>query len=299
MSNTTRRSLLVGSLLLPAVSKVTRSKDHPRDVEANKLLSHLQRRREYLVAEIQKLDTRWVTANGLLPSWCQLGPKYRDEHGGLLGPTVGWPETSVHPIQINQMQWLIRPSPRDLRELLGEEAKSLGKDVASLNYRVRIEADYDNNERSISPWDCQRHAIGCRWILNLKKLKRLYLRCSPVSSSCRIEGSGHRKSRTSHQTIALRKGIHSNSEKASILPGERRKARGRACSPPNTDCQLAFLRAGGCLDAWANCVSSSPDRVATISVSITAGSLSSDGTAIAALPFSNSMALEPERIANR
>jgi hypothetical protein len=45
------------------------------------------------------------------------------------------------------------------------------------------------------------------------------------------------------------------------------------------------------LAAWLNSSSSSPARTAVIRVSITAGSLSVDGTTIPALPFSNSMGL--------
>lgn len=137
-SNATRRSLLVGSLLLPSLSKVVLSEDHVLDVEAAENLRQLQRRREHLICEIQKLDRQWSIANELLPSWCQLGPKYQDEHGRPFGPMVGWPETGVHRIQINQMQWLIRSSPYDLRELFGEENTSLGRDVAVSNYRVRV-----------------------------------------------------------------------------------------------------------------------------------------------------------------
>src|SRR6202162_922520 len=47
------------------------------------------------------------------------------------------------------------------------------------------------------------------------------------------------------------------------------------------------------LAAWLNSSSSSPARTAEISVSITAGSLSLDGTTIPAFPFSNSMGLAP------
>ena len=47
-----------------------------------------------------------------------------------------------------------------------------------------------------------------------------------------------------------------------------------------------------------NISSSSPLRTAVINVSITDGSLSSDGTAIAALPFSNSMGFNPDRTNN-
>lgn len=165
MSNTTRRGLLVGSLLLPAVSKVALSKDHPRDVEANKLLSHLRRRREYLIAEIQKLDTRWAIANELLPSWCQLGPKYQEEHGRAFGPIVGWPETGLHQIRINETTWLIRPSPGDLRKLFAEEVTSLGRDVAISNYRSRVGQLRNRLQRRREIHQsaaCRRHAIGCR-----------------------------------------------------------------------------------------------------------------------------------------
>src|SRR5205814_2979303 len=45
--------------------------------------------------------------------------------------------------------------------------------------------------------------------------------------------------------------------------------------------------------AWLKRSSSSPARTAVIRVSITAGSLSLDGTTMPALPFSNSMGLAP------
>ena len=48
-----------------------------------------------------------------------------------------------------------------------------------------------------------------------------------------------------------------------------------------------------CLLDCANCWSSSPVRIAEISMSITDGSLSKDGTAIAVFPFSNSVGFNP------
>ena len=48
----------------------------------------------------------------------------------------------------------------------------------------------------------------------------------------------------------------------------------------------------------ANCSSSSPLRTAVISMSMTKGILSSDGMAIAFLPFSNSIGFEPNRTKN-
>jgi hypothetical protein len=50
-----------------------------------------------------------------------------------------------------------------------------------------------------------------------------------------------------------------------------------------------------CTLASANCWSSSPLRTAAIKVSITDGSLSSDGTAIAAFSFLNSIGFNPLR----
>lgn len=138
-SNTTRRGLLVGSLLLPALSKVSPSEGCSLDFEARENLRQLQCRRELLICEIQRLDRKWAIANELLPSWCQLGPKYRDELGRPFGAIVGWPETSVHLIQMGQVQWLVRPSPCDLRELFADEITSLGRDVAMSNYRVRVQ----------------------------------------------------------------------------------------------------------------------------------------------------------------
>ena len=52
---------------------------------------------------------------------------------------------------------------------------------------------------------------------------------------------------------------------------------------------LAFQTCSACF----NCSSSSPARTALINASITAGSFSNDPTAMAALPFSNSMRFDP------
>lgn len=138
MSNTTRRSLLVGALLSPIVSKVALAEPRLHDGEATEQMMRLQCRRDYLIGEIRKLDDQWRIANELLPAWCQLGLKYQDEDGRPFGPMVGWPETRVRRIRINGTQWLVRPSPFDLRKLFGEEIASLGEDAAGTNYRVRI-----------------------------------------------------------------------------------------------------------------------------------------------------------------
>lgn len=137
MSKTTRRGLLVGALLVPTLVRVSPFQGRHLDGLTSDRLAQLQRRRDGLITEIQELDRQWRIANELLPSWCQLGPKYQDEQGRTFGSIVGWPETSVHLIQIDQRQWLVRPSPYDLRELFTEEVRSLGRNVAMSNYRVR------------------------------------------------------------------------------------------------------------------------------------------------------------------
>lgn len=132
-SNPTRRSFIAASLVTSATWPASDAFaiDDPERLR-------LMRRREYLQSEIARLDREWALAYGKLPSWCRLGHKFRNEQGKTFGPTVGWPEIDGHPIQINCLQWLIRPSPLDLRALFGEETESMGKDLAALNYRVRV-----------------------------------------------------------------------------------------------------------------------------------------------------------------
>ena len=137
-SNPTRRRLLVGALLSPIVSRVALAEPRLHDGAATERLTHLQCRRDHLIGEIRKLDEQWRIANERLPAWCQLGLKYQDEDGSPFGPMVGWPETGVRLIRISSAQWLVRPSPFDLRELFGEETASLGEDAAATNYRVRV-----------------------------------------------------------------------------------------------------------------------------------------------------------------
>jgi hypothetical protein len=66
-------------------------------------------------------------------------------------------------------------------------------------------------------------------------------------------------------------------------------------APPGYSRQAALraLPIDPVLAAWSNSPSSSPARTAVIRVSITAGSLSLDGTTMPALPFSNSRGLAP------
>lgn len=63
--------------------------------------------------------------------------------------------------------------------------------------------------------------------------------------------------------------------------------------PSDDQAALRALPIEPVLAAWLNSSSSSPARTAEIRVSITAGSLSLDGTTIPALPLSNSMGLAP------
>lgn len=200
-SNTTRRDLLVGSLLLPAVSKVALSKDHPRDVEARQRLSHLQRRREHLIDEIQKLDARWAIANESLPSWCQLGPKYQDEHGRAFGPIVGWPEIGLHQIRINETNWLIRPSPGDLRKLFAEEVTSLGRDVAASNYRVRVKGLRDRLRLRRAAYRSVGLPASRDWLpldLELEEVEAAI--SSLLTGEQLVSHSGHRSSQVADQS---------------------------------------------------------------------------------------------------
>lgn len=132
-SNPTRRRFIAASLIAPAALPVI-DVFPIDDPERHRLMQ----RREYLQSEIAKLDQRWALAYAELPSWCRSGPKFRDKQGKTFGPTVGWPKTDMHAIQMNPTQWLIRPSPHDLREFFEEDAGSFGRDAAALNYRIRI-----------------------------------------------------------------------------------------------------------------------------------------------------------------
>jgi hypothetical protein len=132
-SNPTRRGFIAASLVVPAALPAIDALAID-DPERFRLIQ----RREYLQSEITKLDRQWTLAYAKLPPWCRPSHKFRDEQGRTFGPTVGWPEIDGHPIQVNRLQWLIRPSPLDLRDLFGEETESMGRDLAALNYRVRI-----------------------------------------------------------------------------------------------------------------------------------------------------------------
>ena len=132
-SHPTRRTFIAASLIAPAALPINDALaiDDPERLR-------LIQRREYLQLEIAKLDRQWTLAYAKLPSWCRPGHKFRNEQGRTFGPTVGWPETDVHAIQMNPTQCLIRPSPHDLRGFFEEDARSSGRDAAALNYRIRI-----------------------------------------------------------------------------------------------------------------------------------------------------------------
>ncbi len=131
-SNPTRRSFIAASLVASAaVPKI----DALAEVDVERL--RLIQRREYLQSEIAKLDRQWALAYAKLPCWCKAGPKYKDELGAAFGPTVGWPEINS-PIQISEELWLSRPSPGDLRGLIEQEIPTLGRSVATSNYRLRV-----------------------------------------------------------------------------------------------------------------------------------------------------------------
>src|SRR6266478_8078437 len=68
---------------------------------------------------------------------------------------------------------------------------------------------------------------------------------------------------------------------------------GLHAGPTDDQAALRVLPIAPVFAAWLNNSSSSPARTAAISVSITVGSLSLEGTTMPALPFSNSMGLAP------
>lgn len=136
-ADTTRRGLLVGSLLLPTISSVSSSGSNLVVLAESEYLIQLRQRRDDLLSEIRKLDGQWTVANQLLPLWCKPGPKFQDEFGRLFGPRVGWPAAIIHPIQLTQTEWMVRPSPRDLRQLFEDQVVGLGRETAASYYRIR------------------------------------------------------------------------------------------------------------------------------------------------------------------
>lgn len=138
-SGSTRRQFVAASVFVPlAIRSLPLSRDLSKQVTRDNDLVRLRLRRDILIAERNRLDEAWRRAQSVLPSWCRSGPKYRDQSGRLIGPSVGWPAARSHLIHISGTKWLVRPSPYDLRELFEADAVTKSRETAISNYRVRI-----------------------------------------------------------------------------------------------------------------------------------------------------------------
>lgn len=133
-----RRALIQAAIAAPAfVGVVTGARSGDADA-VSEIVQRLIRRRDELLAECDRLEDRWRAIWPTLPDWSRSGPKYVDERGNLFGERVGWPAASANIIRVNDNQWLVRPSPIDLRVLYEAEREELSPDTAGENYRTRI-----------------------------------------------------------------------------------------------------------------------------------------------------------------
>lgn len=98
----------------------------------------LKKRRAYLITKCERLDRLWLEAQARMPSHWRPGPKFMNEWGEMSGPLEGWPAEPSDPIKLRNGLWLVRPSPRDLRELFEEDVIEVGREAAIVTYRTRI-----------------------------------------------------------------------------------------------------------------------------------------------------------------
>lgn len=134
----TRRQFIQRVSVLPWVGRFDAATETiTRGYEAERLKA-LRSRRAELVMQGRRLEEAWLSVRKQLPWWCVPGPKYLTEHGNSTGPIVGWPATQANRINLGTGQILQRPSPLDLRQLLGLEAIELSRDAAASNYRNRV-----------------------------------------------------------------------------------------------------------------------------------------------------------------
>ncbi|RTL67101.1 MAG: hypothetical protein EKK42_15090 [Pseudonocardiaceae bacterium] len=133
----TRRGFIAGSLLLPLTQTAAKADSELSSPPPNNEAAALLRRRDELLEQQRQLDERWKIANAQLPDWCKPGHKYRDIKGKEFGGRVGWPPLS-EPIPIEGVGFLVRPSPRDLRNLLSREAREIEHSRTLHNYRNNI-----------------------------------------------------------------------------------------------------------------------------------------------------------------
>ena len=66
-----------------------------------------------------------------------------NEWGEIGGPLEGWPAAPSDPIKLRNGLWLVRPSPRDLRQLFEEEVIEDGREAAIATSRTRIRQPRD------------------------------------------------------------------------------------------------------------------------------------------------------------
>lgn len=129
-----RRRFVEGSALLilgTTPSSGASEVDHPS-------IERLKARRAHLMAECERLDWMWREAQGKMPWHLLPGPKFMTEHGEGCGPRVGWPADLSGRIKLNTGLVLVRPSPRDLRELFDQERVDRGREAAAISYRQRV-----------------------------------------------------------------------------------------------------------------------------------------------------------------
>ncbi len=130
-----RRQLVQGSALLILGASVPCSAGDDLDELEVEML---KTRRSHLSAECERLDRSWREAHARMPWHLLPGPKFMDEHGELCGPRVGWPAALSDSIELSTGSVLIRPSPRDLHELLEVDLIEVGRERAAVSYRNRI-----------------------------------------------------------------------------------------------------------------------------------------------------------------
>lgn len=133
LSHPTRRTFIAASLVAPAALPAidVLAIDDPERLR-------LIQRREYLQAEIKKLDRRWTLAYAKLPSWCRPGPKYRGQDGRMFGGIVGWPDAGSDEIELASGAFLVRPSVRDVFELRQSDRIAMACDDREKLFLLRL-----------------------------------------------------------------------------------------------------------------------------------------------------------------
>lgn len=133
-----RRILIQAAIAAPVLVGTVPGVESGDAVAVSETVQRLMRRRDELLAECDHLEVRWREIWPTLPDWSRSGPKYVNTNGEPFGERVGWPAASANIIRVNDNQWLVRPSPIDLRVLYEAEREELSPDTAGENYRTRI-----------------------------------------------------------------------------------------------------------------------------------------------------------------